>query len=341
MGKLAFEHAKLIRDCFYTHQDQFHTFNALANTFPLVLLPQTVRENLYFEELMKLMKRENVWIYDTYSEICALERRFCSVFPTSPEPFCVFDESPPILFLISGLKAFFGYHVLDLMAVIQDKAYLRYTSLGDSTLQTDLQNTLKEGKCELIGEPRDVNEAALETFARLASRALASLPKMTIAEKDVERLLAVLFCQSFAAEKVEWDLTVDFIAEVLEKYMETDDPRSKNFKELLGVQLFSLFKSGTLVSDHLRRIGEICIGHYMKQVEGWDLDFVKLKESIDRQEFSKSNLEACELAVKELSTLHDAFRFSELPTGEYQMRTAWETLVKYQWACKMLRGLQD
>lgn len=341
MGRLSFEHAKLVRDCFYTHQDQINTFAYLSAQFPLASPDPSERDDRYFLELMGLMRRENVWIYDTYADLCALERRYCSVLAAVPEPLGTLEGSVPVLFLISGLKVFFGYHVLDLFAVMQDKALLLYSRLKEAPMQTDLQDTLREGKCEQVGEPRDVNEAALEPFAVLASRCLSVLSRLSVAAKDADSLLAVLFSLSFAPAKVDWDIAVEFVSELLEKYMESDDPRVKGFQDLLGVQLYTLCRAGALQSERLRRIGELCIGHYMKQVENWDLDFIKLKESVDRQEYSKNNLEASELAIKELSTLHDVFRFSVLPTVEYQMQTAWETLVKYQWARKTLKSLED
>lgn len=341
MGKLSFEHAKLVRDCFYTHQDQINTFTYLSAQFPLASPDPSDRDDRYFAELMGLMRRENVWIYDTFTDLCALERRYCSVLTAVPEPLGTLEGSPPVLFLISGLKVFFGYHVLDLFAVVQDKAMVRYARLKEAPQLTDLQDTLREGKCEQVGEPRDVNSAALEPFSVLVSRGLSALNSLSVAAKDADSLLAVLLCLSFTPTKVDWDLAVEFISELLEKYMETDDPRVKGFHELLGVQLYTLCRAGTLPPERLRRIGELCIGHYMKQVENWDLDFIKLKESVERQEYSKTNLDACEWAIKELSTLHDAFRFSVLPTVEYQMQAAWETLVKYQWARKILKGLQD
>ena len=344
MVKLSFEHAKLVRDSLYTHQEQFRTFAVLASHFPLSRDPPTARDEAYFRELLTMLSRENVWIYDTYHELCALERRFCSLTGLKcDDPFVALDGREPVIFLISGLKVFFAYHILDLCAVVLDKATSRYLRLDESSVTTEIQDYLTQGKCEQVGEPRDVSLSALEPFSVVASRCLAVLPSLGVAPKDAESLLAVLFSVPFHPVKSQdWDPAISFVSTLLDKYMQQDDPNVKSPSDLLGVKMYRLFKGHAYVqTDRLRRVGELCIGHYMKLVENWDLDFLKLKESIDREEYSRANLEVCDIAIKELSTMHDAFRFSELPSIEYQMQAAWETLVKYRWARKMLKDLED
>lgn len=273
-------------------------------------------DQIYLSEIREILETLTPNPLEIYKELTYLYVRYTNttVHYRHISPFQEENLESPVLNVISYFRVISAQNVFDLYRKIlnESQKIIVSTIKNKNPICGNLVFLLKNfGFQENLSEETAEMEMSLCEVCEYLSYVNKFFENCKISNEDLEYLLAVsIYFGYFDKEDTEkWEESSNFIVKIFNKYT-NDGLRKDSYFNMNGIHLYELFKMNEIIlRKHIRDINLWALAGYRYRLDMMSKELEDIKESIDREEFSVTNLNKCKENLIEAKNIHNAYQF--------------------------------
>ena len=300
-------------------------------------------------EIRSIIDLAEINCFDVYKELTYLYVRYTNT--TTPykhiSPFIEEDSTNHILYIISSLRAFTAYNLMDFYEqLIYESMSIVTSSIKNkcAVRSSTLTGLIKNFNYALNLEEKLVSlEVSLCEFSEYMSYVKNLFENSKASLEDLEYLFAICIYFSYIErdDNAKWDDSADLIIKVFNKYAH-DALRGDSFLNMNGIKFFELFKMNEMMQrKKVRDINLWVLAGYRYRLDSMLRDFADIRESIQREEYSVNYSRKCHDTLVEAKNIHSAYIFFNWNVNYGEINQAKKVISLYIWADYRIKSLKE